>query len=686
MIWKNEAEFIEGNNMKIYVNYNDNRWKKYDIDFVRVANSVVDKKYTNAEISIVLTNDDEIHALNKKYRNIDKPTNVLSFELEDDILLGDIYIALDTVAREAKEANISIEDHTAHMIVHGVLHLLGYDHIKEEEAKVMEAKEIKILKKIGIKNPYATDSCIYSDSSCCPGSKIFSFFKKIKIRKNSLEQYVLLALLGVGASLGFAPFYMWWVTLLSIACAYKLIIRSNNSKDGLIKNFLRALPFSATYSMCMFWWVLHSIYVVPELTAQFAIWTIPALLGIGVVGGIIFAIPFVVISCMRTIPACRAILFATIWAFVLWLREWLCTGFPWNPIANITMPFPIVANSMAFWGAIGLSFVIIGTIVSLVEALSNKESKTCWMVFGVFSLLFFIGILLGENNMKISQNDSFVSPVVRIVQPAQSAVQKASHSRIEALKNAEENIKNLILLASDKNKPDLIVFPETSYPLVVVKDDVMPIATALDANVLIGTTFYDNGGMYNSMLVVSSDGVIQDIYSKSHLVPFGEYRPFGDIIPTPGQLSAGQGPKVMSINLDNKNFSFVPAICYEIIFSDSLFPKENLHIDAIINITNDTWFGKTPGTYQHLDMVRRYAIESGVPIIRANYSGISAFVAANGEIISSLPIGQAGYLDGFVWGAHNTLYRTIGRNGWVIIILVFSCLLMTSVYALKKHK
>ena len=240
----------------------------------------------------------------------------------------------------------------------------------------------------------------------------------------------------------------------------------------------------------------------------------------------------------------------------------------------------------------------------------------------------------------------------------------------------------MILLASDKNKPDLIVFPETSYPLVVVKDDVMPIATALDANVLIGTTFYDNGGMYNSMLVVSSDGVIQDIYSKSHLVPFGEYRPFGDIIPTPGQLSAGQGPKVMSINLDNKNFSFVPAICYEIIFSDSLFPKENLHIDAIINITNDTWFGKTPGTYQHLDMVRRYAIESGVPIIRANYSGISAFVAANGEIISSLPIGQAGYLDGFVWGAHNTLYRTIGRNGWVIIILVFSCLLMTSVYAL----
>ena len=73
-------------------------------------------------------------------------------------------------------------------------------------------------------------------------------------------------------------------------------------------------------------------------------------------------------------------------------------------------------------------------------------------------------------------------------------------------------------------------------------------------------------------------------------------------------------------------------------------------------------------------MVRRYAIESGLPVIRANYSGISAFVLSNGEVLSSLPIGQSGIIDGTVWGAHKTFYRTIGRNGMMIIILLIACI------------
>ena len=96
--------------------------------------------------------------------------------------------------------------------------------------------------------------------------------------------------------------------------------------------------------------------------------------------------------------------------------------------------------------------------------------------------------------------------------------------------------------------------------------------------------------------------------------------------------------------------------------------------DAIINITNDNWFGKTPGTYQHLDMVRRYAIESGVPVVRANYSGISAFIAPTGNIISDLSVGISGYTDGSVCGAYKTLYRALGRDMWMMIIFILSCL------------
>ena len=137
--------------------------------------------------------------------------------------------------------------------------------------------------------------------------------------------------------------------------------------------------------------------------------------------------------------------------------------------------------------------------------------------------------------------------------------------------------------------------------------------------------------------------------------------------------------------INGNDFSFAPAICYEIIFSDSVVPKDTAP-DAIINITNDTWFGRTPGIYQHLDMVRRYAIEAGLPIVRANYSGISAFIKSDGTIASMIPIGRAGYADAVVSGAHETLYRSIGRDGWLIIILAFSCLCVLTMYWVKMRK
>ena len=83
-------------------------------------------------------------------------------------------------------------------------------------------------------------------------------------------------------------------------------------------------------------------------------------------------------------------------------------------------------------------------------------------------------------------------------------------------------------------------------------------------------------------------------------------------------------------------------------------------------------------------MVRRYAIESGLPIVRANYSGISAFIGADGEIISLLPVGQNGSLDGFVWGAHNTPYRTFGRDLWMAFILMFSIFASISISLFQK--
>ena len=105
------------------------------------------------ELSIALVSDSDIQALNRDYRHKDKPTNVLSFP-QDGPLLGDIILALETVQREAAEKSISLEHHVTHLIIHGFLHLQGYDHETDEMAAEMEALEIAALASLNIDNPY----------------------------------------------------------------------------------------------------------------------------------------------------------------------------------------------------------------------------------------------------------------------------------------------------------------------------------------------------------------------------------------------------------------------------------------------------------------------------------------------------------------------------------------------------
>lgn len=120
----------------------------------------------DAEVTIRIVDENESRELNHQYRGKNKPTNVLSFPMElpeelagkmGDGLLGDLVICAPVVAREAAEQNKPLPHHWAHMVIHGMLHLQGYDHIEEDEAGEMESLEIKLLQQLGIENPYGTD-------------------------------------------------------------------------------------------------------------------------------------------------------------------------------------------------------------------------------------------------------------------------------------------------------------------------------------------------------------------------------------------------------------------------------------------------------------------------------------------------------------------------------------------------
>lgn len=146
----------------------DMRWSKIPAlkAWIKKAHAAALKKSDAARpVTILLSDDAELQILNRDWRGKDKPTNVLSFSAAEVKLpkgeklpLGDIALSYDTCAREAKDAGKSLRAHAVHLVVHGLLHLTGHDHEDDAEAEMMERREIRVLAKLGIANPYVLAS------------------------------------------------------------------------------------------------------------------------------------------------------------------------------------------------------------------------------------------------------------------------------------------------------------------------------------------------------------------------------------------------------------------------------------------------------------------------------------------------------------------------------------------------
>ena len=147
-------------NSNIYIYQKEAKWKAAEINTVRKVLKATKTHRTG--LTIRLSNDKEIKAFNLKWKGINKSTNILSFLNNDKIFsfennmiyLGDIIVSYDTLLKEVKSRKIDFQDHLSHIVIHGILHLKGFTHNKEEDTRLMQNEEIRLLKNLNIKNPY----------------------------------------------------------------------------------------------------------------------------------------------------------------------------------------------------------------------------------------------------------------------------------------------------------------------------------------------------------------------------------------------------------------------------------------------------------------------------------------------------------------------------------------------------
>jgi apolipoprotein N-acyltransferase len=206
-----------------------------------------------------------------------------------------------------------------------------------------------------------------------------------------------------------------------------------------------------------------------------------------------------------------------------------------------------------------------------------------------------------------------------------------------------------------------LIWPESAFPFFLTREpdamaqiaDLLPPGTVLMTGAARAPETMPPGAVtraYNSIYVIDHDGSVLSVYDKVHLVPFGEFLPFQDFLERLGLVQLTKvkggfipGDRRRALTVPRAP-SFLPLICYEAIFPSEAAPSGE-RAGWMLNLTNDGWFGISPGPYQHFQQARLRAIEEGLPLVRAANTGISAVIDPVGRIVRSLPLGSEGVLD-----------------------------------------
>lgn len=459
-----------------------------------------------------------------------------------------------------------------------------------------------------------------------------------------LTKLLLGTILGILAALGQAPWGYWPISVL----AYGLILWQVAAAPS--RRAAGWMGFAAGFghfALAMSW-ITEPFLVEAEIYG----WMAPFALILMAIGGALFwTVPAWISGNCRTNLQRRAVLFAA--AFVLsdWLRGWIFTGLPWALAGHIWIDTP-VAQLAAIFGSVGLSAVTM--IVAACPLAFRTGARAPWraMLPGLAISGLTLASAFSFGLARLAQPaPQDTTHQIRLIQPNAAQAQKWDPYWSEVF------FQRLIDLSAardlDRPAPDAVIWPETAVNFLLEQSQDAPqqIAQIAGAPVILGIQSNRDARYFNSLTEFTSDG-IGAVYDKFHLVPFGEYTPWGDTLAQFGitafaarygsGYSPGAGAKVMQ-------FSGLPPvqplICYEAVFSRHLITSGDQRPEWLLQVTNDGWFGTMSGPWQHLAQARLRAIEAGLPMMRAANTGISAVIDARGQIRASLGLSLEGRID-----------------------------------------
>ncbi len=463
----------------------------------------------------------------------------------------------------------------------------------------------------------------------------------------------LACIAGAVAALALPPLGMW--PALFVAFPVFLTLLETQKLERWRSGFGLGWLFGLGYFAFAFHWIGFAFLV----DAATYLWMMPFMVG-GLAGGMAVYWGLAAIVARRIggkgLPLALAL--AAALGGSEWLRGHLFTGFPWAAPGLAADGMGAAVQLAAYAGMPGLTILIVmwAGLPRVLPGGGKRERITAVLLLALLPLGWAAG------QWRLPGNSGAVVPGValRIVQPNIAQNEKWREANARPI---FDTLKRLSAEATADRPQGIagvthLVWPESAVPFLI---DESPVAKAELKPLLGGRTVLITGSLrrnaapdgtrvYNSIITFDAQAEVAARYDKFRLVPGGEFLPFESlleplgfrkVVTVPGSFDSGPGPVTLSVPGAPDAAMLV---CYEVIFPHELIDAAH-RPGFIVNVTNDGWFGKSTGPYQHLAQARMRAIEQGLPIVRSANTGISAVIDAYGTIEKSLPLMEQGVID-----------------------------------------